>query len=243
VDHFWQFIFTKLSFFSKTNKKLDEIFPEVSWYDKIEGIKFPRDTSLDGTFTDERDNHLYKSVQIGNQTWMAENLAYLPSVSPSNTGSETKPNYYVYNYQGLDVNEAKTTANYSIYGVLYNFEAAQTACPSGWHLPSTKEWQILVEFLGGESVARNKLSETGTAHWINPKSTATNSSSFTAFPGGGRDYDDGKFSNLGAKATFWSSSKLYSRLGLFWVIETYDKIDQASNYNNSGYSVRCLQDN
>ncbi len=105
------------------------------------------------TFTDSRDGNVYKFVKIGTQTWMAENLAYLPSVVGSATGSETTPYYYVYGYDGTSVTAAKATSNYTTYGVLYNWPAAmggfsssssnpsgvQGVCPAGWHLPSEAE--------------------------------------------------------------------------------------------------------
>ena len=87
------------------------------------------------------DGKVYKVVQIGNQCWMAENLAYLPSVSPPTEGSLIDPYSYVYGYEGTDINEAKTTTNYQTYGVLYNWPATLEACPSGWHLPSDAEWK------------------------------------------------------------------------------------------------------
>jgi len=170
--------------------------------------------------TDPRDGHIYNTVQIGSQCWMAENLAYLPSVSPSSAGSETSPYYYVYDYQGTDVSAAKATSNYQTYGVLYNWTAAmngeassnsvpsgvQGACPAGWHLPSDAEWTVLTDHLGGTSVAGGKMKETGTIHWYSPNTGATNSSGFTAFPAGGRYYN-GSFYNLRFIALFWSSTE------------------------------------
>jgi len=80
----------------------------------------------------------YSTVQIGDQCWFSENCRYLPEVSPSSAGSETSPYYYVYGYQGTDVEEAKATYNYDTYGVLYNWPAVMTEgiCPSGWHIPT-----------------------------------------------------------------------------------------------------------
>ncbi|NLB63985.1 MAG: hypothetical protein GX801_07760 [Fibrobacter sp.] len=95
-----------------------------------------------GTFEDERDSNVYKTVQIGNQTWMAENLRYLPSLNGTED-SEEDAKYYVYGYEGSDVDNAKNTDNYKTYGVLYNFVAAKVACPAGWHLPSNTEWNAL----------------------------------------------------------------------------------------------------
>lgn len=78
---------------------------------------------------------------------MAENLKYLPAVCPATTPPDEAPRHFVYDYQGWDVSEAKATANYRNYGVLYNWPAALAACPPGWHLPSDAEWSELVDFL------------------------------------------------------------------------------------------------
>ena len=99
------------------------------------------------TFTDPRDGNVYRTVQIGNQCWMAENLKYLPAVSPSTTTPDGSALYYVYDYQGSSVSEAKATANYQNYGVLYNWPAALGAYPPGWHLPSDAEWSELTNYL------------------------------------------------------------------------------------------------
>ena len=70
----------------------------------------------EGTFTDSRDGKVYKTIKIGNQTWLAENLAYLPSVNLSGEGSSSEARYYVYGYSGNDVNEAKATSNFQTSG-------------------------------------------------------------------------------------------------------------------------------
>ncbi|MBN1925648.1 MAG: hypothetical protein JW798_07430 [Prolixibacteraceae bacterium] len=118
---------------------------------------------LDNGFTDSRDGTHYDAVKIGNQIWMAENLAYLPSVNQVADGSEDVAGsyYYVYGYDGTVVADAKATANYTTYGVLYNWTAAmngeassaanpsgvQGVCPTGWHLPSDAEWTTLEDYL------------------------------------------------------------------------------------------------
>ena len=115
----------------------------------------------DGSFTDSRDGKVYNTVTIGEQVWMAENLAYLPSVVGPATESYTAPYYYVYGYDGTSVATAKATANYTTYGVLYNWPAAMAGaassdanpsnvkgiCPSGWHLPSDAEWTQMENYL------------------------------------------------------------------------------------------------
>jgi uncharacterized protein (TIGR02145 family) len=92
-------------------------------------------------FKDPRDSKTYKTITIGSQTWMAENLAY-------KAGSGC----WAY---GDDIN------NVTKYGYLYNYEIAKTVCPPGWHLPSDAEWQILITYLGGEKAAGSKLKENG----------------------------------------------------------------------------------
>ncbi len=185
------------------------------------------------TLLDQRDGEKYSTMQIGNQCWMAENLAYLPSVSPSGSGSEYSPYYYVYGYQGTDVSAAKATSNYQTYGVLYNWPAAmagytssdsvpsgvQGVCSSGWHLPGDEEWKILEGEVDGQygypdpewdglgsrgTDAGGNLKETGTTHWYSPNSGATNASGFSALPGGYRR-SNLSFDQLGDFAYFWSS--------------------------------------
>jgi uncharacterized protein (TIGR02145 family) len=119
--------------------------------------------TYDVEFIECRDNdgRNYSVVQIGDQWWMAENLAYLPAISPGSLGSGTEPHYYVYNYYGNDINEAKTDSSYLYYGVLYNWTAAMNGadsssnnpsgvkgvCPDGWHLPSDSEWEELATYI------------------------------------------------------------------------------------------------
>jgi uncharacterized protein (TIGR02145 family) len=179
--------------------------------------------STSGTFTDIRDNMVYNWIKIGNQVWMAENLKYLPGVVGPTIGSPSTPYYYVSGYNGTSVTEAKSTANFSTYGVLYNWAAAMDGsasssanpsgvkgvCPTGWHLPSDAEWTQLTDYLGGRSVAGGKLKETGTTHWNSPNTGATNEVGFTARPGGARyPYTaPGEFYALKRMAYFRTSTK------------------------------------
>ncbi len=123
----------------------------------------------DGTFVDSRDGHVYKFVTIGTQDWMAENLAWLPSVSkPEATKESTAPLYFVLNYDGEDVAAAKATEEFGVYGVLYNWYAAmgqadaagadaeakpsgvQGPCPAGWHVPSKAEWKEMDAYVSSQ---------------------------------------------------------------------------------------------
>ncbi|MBT3748463.1 MAG: hypothetical protein HOG34_05710, partial [Bacteroidetes bacterium] len=111
----------------------------------------------------DSDGRVYETIQIGNQLWMAENLAYLPLVNSLSDGSVSQPKYYVYDYNGTSLSVAKTTDNYESYGVLYNWEAAKMACPEGWHLPNDEEWKKLEKYLGMNSseVGHTGMRETG----------------------------------------------------------------------------------
>ncbi|MEI6275078.1 MAG: FISUMP domain-containing protein [Prolixibacteraceae bacterium] len=187
-----------------------------------------------GTFSYDGRTYAYKT--IGTQTWMVENLAYLPSVSPSTQKSSTSQLYYVSGYQGTDVTAAKTKANYTTYGVLYNGPAALKACPPGWHLPKNREWRTLLDYLG--TSAGGKMKETGTIHWSSPNTGATNSSGFQALAGGASS------EQLGLKGVFWSASDdgLTNTLGL--VLDYYSDASSWWDVFNpaDAFSVRYIKD-
>ena len=192
--------------------------------------------------SDSRDGNIYKALKIGEQTWMLDNMAYLPSVSLSTDGSSHDPYYYVYDYEGTDVSAAKVTDNYKTYGVLYNWEAARTACRVGWHLPSDDEWDQLIDYLGGENDAGGKMKETESNYWKNPNIGATNSSNFSALPGGYR-FANGSFDLMGTDAIFWSSSEIDSNTaGRLILRYYYSETSYSYSYEGYGFSVRCLKD-
>lgn len=193
--------------------------------------------NLTGRFYDSRDKHYYNYRLIGTQTWMAENLAYLPEVDPPSTGSDDSRHFYVSGYEGTDVSEAKRQANYATYGVLYNYPAAMVVCPPGWHLPSDNEWKVLENFLGANAGFHLK-SKTG---WTN-QGNGDNSSGFMALPGGDRLENLG-FTGPGSEAHFWSTGLAtgegaWTRALLYSDHEFY----RFAEVRRSGYSVRCLKD-
>lgn len=114
-----------------------------------------------GYFTDDRDKNEYEYANFGKQTWMIENLKYLPEVYSSSDFSVTLQRYYVYDNFDNDLKKAKSNENYKKYGVLYNWQAAMNSsissnanpskikgiCPIGWHIPSDSEWQELERYL------------------------------------------------------------------------------------------------
>lgn len=221
-------------------------------------------TLPDNSFVDKRDNNIYKFVTIGKQTWMAENLKYLPSVVGPEKLSTTEAHYYVYDYKGTNVTEAKATENYKIYGVLYNWTAAmageedspynpsgvQGICPDGWHLPSEAEWNELSNNLGKADVAGGKLKEAGTNHWLSPNKGATNESGFTALPGGHLE-DDGQFWYIGEIGLWWTATQIsVAHEGTThnaWGVNLHNtkesiRIDFRNTYLVDGKSIRCVRD-
>ena len=210
---------------------------------EVDSVIFYRPTiNTIGSFVDFRDNTTYSTIQIGNKVWMAENLAYLPSVNSSYNGSKTNPLYYVLGYNGTDTTVAKATANFQTYGVLYNYTAALTACPPGWHLPSDAEFVAFSALLGGDNIAGGKLKEAGFEHWNSPNLGATNETGFTALPGTCRDINGG-FQALGSYCYFWSTLEYnvdasYGR-GLFY---HYAMFQRNHHFKDYGFSVRCIMD-
>ena len=225
-----------------------------------------------GTFTDPRDDKEYEWVRNGDQIWMAENLAYLPSVNSvqeAMAGDENDPKYFVYGYDGNSVSEAKATEYYSDYGVLYNWPAAMAACPTGWHLPSFEEWDVLERTVGDECVeddlGRDYIdagirlkSEYG---WDN-NGHGSDPYGFSALPEGSLNcnndwnavcYDDDtvfSFVNEG-EFGFWWTSFTRSTYG-WWCVDwaaynrilIYDMNDLLGSCSNkrAGFSVRCIKD-
>lgn len=206
--------------------------------------------------TDLRDNIVYNTVLIGNQCWFAENLKYLPSVVGASPGSETIPYYYVYDYNGTSVLNAKSSINYSIYGVLYNWLAATNSCPTGWHLPTNQEWIELELSLGMSLVQTDSTGFRGTNEgsklagnhslWLSGllvNSPHFNTSSFLALPGGSR-HSDGSFYSIGENARFWSGSN--TSINTAWRRVLWYDISNIGASNNSnfshGQSVRCIKD-
>jgi len=185
----------------------------------------------------DTDGKNYSVVNIGDQTWMAENLAYLPAVSPFSEDSYTEKYYYVYDYNGTSISEAKALDNFVDHGVLYNWEAAISACSSGWHLPSAEEWLELVEYLdinGGQKLK-------STTGWDND-GNGDNSSGFNGLASG-NSTSNGGFDKLGAWAYFWSSSPDGEFNGVGRALSSdYNVVVTLHAGRKVGCSVRCIKD-
>jgi uncharacterized protein (TIGR02145 family) len=209
-----------------------------------------------GTMTDQ-DGNTYKTVKIGNQWWMAENLKVthyrngdaIPNVTDSTTWRALTTGAYC-NYDN-------NAGNVATYGRLYNWYAvndSRNIAPTGWHVPSDAEWQTLMMTLGmsqadadsegyrGAGIG-DKLKESGTTHWSSPNTGATNTSGFSALPGGYRGGGNGYFYDVGAYAGFWSSSEVNSSLVWFRSLSfDHSEVKRYIDWKKSGYSIRLFRD-
>ncbi|MCX6328136.1 MAG: hypothetical protein NTZ85_01295 [Bacteroidia bacterium] len=198
-----------------------------------------------GETVKDQDSNTYKTIVIGTQTWMAENLkttkfnngkAIALLTSDDDWSNVNSSGYCWYDNNPTYKND---------YGALYNWYAVQTGklCPAGWHIPSDKEWTILTDYLGGEAVSAGKLKETWFQHWSKPNNGATNETGFTALPGGYREYEYGGFiRDLGEAGKWWSSTRLESNYAWCRYMNLDDNTLYRGNYDKGeGLSVRCIK--
>jgi uncharacterized protein (TIGR02145 family) len=247
-----QFAFTQsMNVFTKsgsTSYKLSDI-------DSITFLQ-PGGTTT-GTVTDI-DGNVYKTVTIGTQVWMAENLkttkyrngdaisyvtddwAWMMLTAQTGAVGATGTGGYC--------NYANNTSNGTTYGRLYNgwvVADSRKIAPAGWHVPTDAEWTTLTTYLGGESTASKKLKETGTSHWSSPNSSSTNETGFTALPSGSRG-STGSYYYIGDAGDWWSSTEYvingvknaYYR----YVVSFNDVVTRAGDVYGYGFSIRCIKD-
>jgi uncharacterized protein (TIGR02145 family) len=197
-----------------------------------------------GTVADINGN-TYNTVKIGNQWWMAENLKVSHYRNGDLIPNVTSDTQWQNLSTGAYCNYDNTMMHDDSYGKLYNWYAvidSRNIAPSGWHVPSDGEWQTLVDFLGGSSVAGGIMKESGTVHWTDPNLDATNASGFSALPGGIR-YSYGKFFNIGISGSWWSITEYNATYAWEWSIDyNSSEVHRYNNNKRDGYSVRCIKD-
>jgi len=183
-----------------------------------------------GTFTDPRDGKKYKSVTIGKQTWMAENLNY----AGKNECEDSSNCSMCYD---------DNPANCKKYGRLYGWETAMEACPNGWHLPSKNEWQTLVNFVGGEKIAREKLkANSGWDSYQGKSGSGTDNYEFSALPGGSGSSLGPDFDGVGERGYWWTTTAEIAYAYTSNKSLSYYDMSSSSNVKFYLCSVRCLQD-
>jgi uncharacterized protein (TIGR02145 family) len=196
-----------------------------------------------GTVTDI-DGHIYQTVQIGTQTWMAENLRTtkyrngdpIPNVTDGNQWSNLTPGAWAHYNNGSQYENP--------YGKLYKWYAGadpRNVCPTGWHVPTDAEWKVLTDYLGGESVAGGKMKSTGTQYWQSPNQDATNESGFSGLPGGYRG-EDGTFGNVGYAGHWWSSTDSSGYAWYRYLGVGSGVVTRVYSNKREGFSVRCVRD-
>ncbi len=187
------------------------------------------------------EGQIYNTVQIGTQCWLRENL----NVGTRINGGQNQSNNGIIEKWCYDDNESNCT----IYGGLYKWnemmqyvtnEGSQGICPTGLHIPTDNEWITITDFLGGLSVAGGKMKST--SGWYD-NGNGTNSSGFTALPGGWRNNYNGVFSGIGGLGFFWSSTEEVVNYGLIREMLYYSS-DVTYTYHEKydGLSVRCIKD-
>lgn len=242
-------------------------FSDENWV-IIPGISAPNYNISPETVTDY-DGNEYKTVMIGGQIWMAENLrtthyadgtALVDGTGMGDVDGNLTTKLYYYYEDNPD--------NSQIYGVLYSWMAVMNdelssdgipsnvrgVCPIGWHVPSDAEWKILENEIGLSETESNsgdirgeveggKLKEEGTIHWQSPNTEATNSSGFTALPAGLRG-ENGSFVGLNSRTHFRTSTE-YTADRAYARYLYYDSggIGRSGSFDKeAGYSVRCVKD-
>ena len=200
-----------------------------------------------GTMTDQ-DGNVYKTITIGTQTWMAENLrttkyrdgTEIPNVTGNSdwvaltTGANCTNNY---------IPEADPSVT---YGRLYNWYAVSDShniAPTGWHVPTVAEWTSLITYLGGEYAAGGKMKETGTIHWATQDTYTTNESGFTALPAGGRFRSSGEFIGTGYNGFFWgSTANDFTYSFKFYLDCSNNRCVRNYSLKTDGLSLRLIKD-
>ncbi len=192
------------------------------------------------------DGNVYRTVTIGKQVWMAENLKVthyrdgtpIPNVYDNDRWPHAKNGAYC--MVDNDSTEYKDT-----YGLLYNFYAVNNSrglSPEGWHVPTATEWRKLIEYLGGNDVAGGKMKEISSNLWKIPTPGSSNESGFSGLPAGGRGRL-GSAGDVGYYATWWSSTSYDSIYAWHWgLYPDKNNIRFNPGHKASGFSVRCVKD-
>jgi uncharacterized protein (TIGR02145 family) len=192
------------------------------------------------------DGNIYRTVTLGKQVWMAENLKTthysdgeaIPEIKDDSQWTNLSTGAYCMNNNDKNIS--------AIYGYLYNWFVISNShkiCPVGWHVPSANEWKSLETYLGGVGSAGAKMKEAGTGKWADPNTKADNSSGFTGLPGGSRN-SDGTFNIPGENGMWWTATEF--SITTAWHRRLYFNvgfIDNIFSPRTEGFSIRCIKDN
>lgn len=204
------------------------------------------------TFVDERDGNEYEFTNIGNQTWMAENLAWLPRVVGPDSSSNSIPYYYVYDFNDTIVSSAKATEEYQNSGVLYNLSAAKESCPAGWRLPSRNDWDSLAMYIQQENDCPDIVTNYGWYMFPEVGKYLKSDSGWLTFNGNNKYNFNGTPDGFVAwgsfnsnNAMYWSSTESLNNPDYAWAPDLGPEghsLDVWHTESNQGKSVRCIAD-
>ena len=206
-------------------------------------------TSGYGSNITDVEGNSYKTVYIGTQQWMAENLktakyndgTAIPYITTNTQWANNTTGAWVY-YNNDVANNAKYGKLYNWYAVSKTTNGNKNVCPTGWHVPTDAEWSVLFDYLGGESIAGGKMKEIGTTNWASPNTDATNASLFTALPGGYRDYV-GNYKHNGSTGAWWSTTENSVSTSWYRIMDSSTgNANRSYPFKVDGLSVRCLRD-
>tara|TARA_Y100001935_G_scaffold240126_1_gene228401 strand:- start:30 stop:773 length:744 start_codon:yes stop_codon:yes gene_type:complete len=198
-----------------------------------------------GSMTDI-DGNIYKTIKIGNQTWMAENLRVtkynngdaIPNIVDNEKWASLTTGAFC-NY-----NNTSDLDTIATYGRLYNWYAVADTrgiAPEGWRVPTVADWNELIDLLGGDTIASNALKEVGIYHWEDPYESS-NSSGFTAMPSGWR-YLSESFTSIGFYSDYWTVTEASLTHAAFLYLYFHSsRVNKGINYKPNGYAVRLIKE-
>jgi uncharacterized protein (TIGR02145 family) len=196
-----------------------------------------------GNMTDQEGNE-YKTIVIGTQEWMAENLKveiYRNEEPILNVTDNIQWNNLTTGAWAFYNNDIQYECP---YGKLYNWYAVNDPrhlCPTGWHEPTDAEWTSLTDYLGGETIAGDKMKTSGFQYWNNYNQVANNEIGFSGLPGGFRN-GNGRYDIVGNGGYWWSSSEISSTGAYFRNLSYEGNVNRLGYSKKVGFSVRCIKD-
>ncbi len=233
------------------NKSSSESSTDTTKYETNGIFSIGKPIGKFGNGVTDIDGNKYRTVIIGTQEWMGENLKVskysdgttIPNITDNKQWSQLSTGAWSY-YDNDLTNNAKYGKLYNWYAVSKTTNGNKNVCPTGWHVPTDDEWTVLTDYLGGDSVAGGKMKEVGTTSWEDNKD-ATNTSLFTGLPGGSRLYFDGDYLTIGNVGDWWSSTETStdSALGRYLMGSNGGAGRRnEGNEKRNGLSVRCIKD-
>ncbi len=200
------------------------------------------------TLLADYDGNIYRTVTIGSQVWMAENLKVTKYRNGNTIANVTDPTTWSSLTSAAYCSYNNSSTNKATYGNLYNWSVvsdSRNIAPTGWHVPTKAEWTTLITYLGNVNIVGDLLKETGNTHWTGTYTGATNTSDFTALPGGYIALKNNVygFYGIGTDGQWWSDTEVDTSNA--WKISLTNTSGQTiteSGVKQNGLSIRCIKD-